>query len=422
VHPSSGNVKPVTYHSETKITTFLSLLAACRVEPLLAKRIKETEPEEWVSILKFPENRLTVEEWGEMIYAARGIGDDEASRVEPITGNKVSLPDADDGKPERTQEVQLPPLVGLELITTWSDLGVVVGPSKESKTDPIPFTGPVQILDSLDDTSSQDPLRHRRLHYQPLRDADPADQSLWAELLLDLGFHESDCKSGYEPSHKSSDALPRGPCRRRRRFLDTWRPPKWRLASTKFEVRFGRETLEAFFVDNASVISRSTLYWLHRPDPQDSGTNPQDSPDTDPQGLLVRIGWLPLMEGLRGVRDPLSMELLGDLLIDPSSVKDEKKSGDGPRIGPLLPSKLSALVLLIDGLYRCPWSAFSTPLNRQVATYLGLAAAFVRTSYVYALYQSGQLKEESYPMYKGHSSRACAGGIPFICWDGRKRQ
>lgn len=189
-----------------------------------------------------------------------------------------------------------------------------------------------------------------------MRDAAEEDQPFWAELLIDLGLGESQ--------------------RRRISFLTSWRPTADRMEKARLKLTFTQEALYEFFLDNQSNIEKATLLWLKE--------------STDPSQL--EIGWYPLLEALRNARDPLSSAFLGKLLINLGDI-----NGQLPQIGKketldLLPNKVWALILLADALYRCPWTAFSAPLGWRVVTYLGLAAAFVRSAYVHAMHKSKWLE------------------------------
>jgi len=73
------------------------------------------------------------------------------------------------------------------------------------------------------------------------------------------------------------------------------------------------------------------------------------------------------------------------LLIDTGSLGGNLPPAQVDQALALLPERLWALLLLVDALDRCPWAALSGPLGWRLATYLGLAAAFVRSSYAHAI-------------------------------------
>ncbi|MBI4515092.1 MAG: hypothetical protein HY699_04660 [Deltaproteobacteria bacterium] len=308
--------------------SFLSLLATCRGESLLARRIDETELEQWVGMLKFPDHHLTREQWSEMVEAAR-------TRATP-------------------QNIEsLRPLRDLVPVPTSEDLKTLL-PAVQGDERAAP---PIAIeLDAWSRNPAwRDPLRHDRLRVLPLRDAADAAQPLWAELLIDRGLTYS--------------------ARNRATFTDTWAPAHRRLSRAHLAVAATTETLRRFFDNPLVVKARASLLWLHRP---------ADKPE------CVQIGWPPLLDALRGARDPLSSDLLADLLIDTAALE-----GELPKIGDektllLLPDELWATILLVDALERCPWSTLSAPSDWDVETYIGLAAAFVRTAYFFALHTTGQ--------------------------------
>ncbi|MGH8476259.1 MAG: hypothetical protein ACRER2_10915 [Methylococcales bacterium] len=104
-----------------------------------------------------------------------------------------------------------------------------------------------------------------------------------------------------------------------------------------------------------------------------------------PPGSIIEIGWEPLLDALRGARDPLLSEPLAELLIDTGTLGGELPPAESDQALALLPERLWALLLLVDALDRCLWAALSGPLGWRLTTYPGLAAAFVRSSYVHAI-------------------------------------
>ena len=106
-------------------------------------------------------------------------------------------------------------------------------------------------------------------------------------------------------------------------------------------------------------------------------------PPMDVTGMSVDR-MLPFM-GNRSFRKERTVELLGDLLVDTASICGEVVTPGTPEALDLLPDQLWALIVFVDALDRCPWAAFSGLLGWRVGTYLGLAAAFVRSAYTYAL-------------------------------------
>lgn len=318
---------------------FLELLAICRGEPLFARRLKEYKLKEWVRILQFSNEKLLIEDWQDLVDAACKRGNRQKTYLSPLR-NLIPIATLDDVKGtlyhshhKNNSQSSDPSLVG------------VFNPYK---SDALP----------------QDPLRHELLHIRPLRDATLEDQPLWAELLIDQGLANS--------------------TRSRMVFLNTWKPMMDRVENATFKIQFTRSSLRWFFDYNSSTDLRATLYWVDSQFDESNGTDEES----------LQIGWYPLLESLRGERDPLLPELLARLLVNVREL-----SGDLPPTGTqealaLLPGEIWAMVLLVDGLDRCPWEDFSGPLGWGMVTYLGLATAFVRSAYVYALCKCRNFNEE----------------------------
>lgn len=321
-------------NEKDKIKHFLERLAACRSEPLLARRLEDKKLEDWVHILHFHDEELSAEDWQEMILAARE------------RANKFSL---DNSKP-------LPALSNLTPVTTINDLRAAIYHSRQDDSDISPPSGrlSVEVLESFNrDIALRDPLRHETLRILPLRDAAEEDQPLWAELLINLGLAENQLNCP--------------------RFLDNWRPARSRSTSSQLSINLHNSVLREFFLDNEAHHLRPILCWI--------------SPSSDANQFM--IGWHPLLEALRGQINPLLPEVLDKLLINPGSLKGELPSIGTPEALSLLPDELWALIVLIDALSRCPWQDFSSStLGFKVATYLGLAAAFVHSAYAFALSDS----------------------------------
>lgn len=203
------------------------------------------------------------------------------------------------------------------------------------------------------------PLLHQLNYTRPLRDAAEADQALWAEFLLDLDFHDF--------------------VRDRICLYTTWRPIVSRLNAACLCISFSKENLSLFFRLNRRYLSKAVIAWMKKKEP---GTTPKND--------VVCIGWHPLFHGLRGETDPLSSELLNELLSSPGNLTGNIPGEEQLEI---LPNRLWGLIALADALHRCPWSAFSAPSNWLASTYIALAAALVRTAYCYTLVRSGYLEQ-----------------------------
>lgn len=192
--------------------------------------------------------------------------------------------------------------------------------------------------------TKHDPLYHDQLHIRPLRDAAEIERPLWVELLLDNELADNS--------------------RYRSQFLLDWRPLKARLDLAKFYFS-GTLTGLVELWENNPGIGRSVFYWLHHQSVSS-----------------FNIGWPPLFAALREERNPIDPNLFTRLYVDPRQIEGDTPTAD---VLELLPNRLWALILFVDGLHRCPWSAFSGASVWPMEIYLGLAAAFVRSAYAYAL-------------------------------------
>ena len=320
-----------------EMSEFLHALATSRQEPLFARQLAETETEEWARRLSFAEDDLTVEDWRETVAAA-------AARPRP--------------KPA----VQLPPLRAL---------GAVL--DEDASSDTAMALGHMETVPSLLKGSEvTDPLRHAWLYRSPLRDAAEVDRPRWAELLIDLGL-------SLEPGPVRRDLLVSSSAALCVHLLTTWAPAARRLSRAQLRLKFGHRELCELFEDNPVLRdARAALCWLR----------------SEAEGA-IEIGWQPMIEALRGARDPLSSELLADLWVDPATLRGELPPAETAEALGLLPRRLWALILLVDGLDRCPWQALSMPRGWRIATYLGLAAALVRSAYVHALCACARLAEDA---------------------------
>lgn len=214
------------------------------------------------------------------------------------------------------------------------------------------------------DISGRDVLRHEDLRHRPMKDGDDRLIPIWVETLLNYVLMDdsplNDCES----------------TRNRVRFLDHWPPVASRLSDARFKIRLSRQAQRSFFEDHK--VPASALLWLRWKKDLDSE---------------VSIGWEPLLSALRGERSVWQVEAMKDLLIN-----QRQLTGNLPPPGEaislrLVPDQVWAIILLTDGLDRCPWKPLSLPLGWELRTYILLSALFVRTAYVYALDLVGALPE-----------------------------
>lgn len=330
----------------------LSELATSRAEPLLARQLREVDLAAWVGRLRFEEGPLSREDWQVTVDAAwRRL----AARKEV----------SDEGGMKNLERVELQPLKGLVPTPSRDDLRMITPPRS---TD-----GESRLLATVDtaewwqlDPSWQDPLRHDRLRMMPLRDVMEAERELWSELLVNFGL-----------LHSPSERL---------RFLYQWRPAAGLLAECRFRIAFSRRYLRLFFEDNAGILGPEPLAWLRWKRGGDAGES-EHVP-------VLEIGWAPMAEILREARDPLSSDLLADLLVDVSSLGRGRDINNSLTCEPgeLIPGDVASLVLFTDALSRCPWMPLSTALGWELTTHIGFSAAFVRTAYVAALCKGGILE------------------------------
>jgi hypothetical protein len=317
-----------------EIRLFLSLLATCREEPLLARRLDETDLSGWVEELRFAKKALSAEDWNATVEAACERVAPEPGELHVLRGlEPLTAAGNDRGKPRPRREL----VVFIPGLDTRGGSGIPSGP---------------------------DPLRHGELWAAPLRDAHRQDQPLWAELLLNLGFVAWEGGGGEDAA------------RNRVRFLESWKPAASRLAEARLRLQLSKEVLRELSERQHEDLS-ALLFWI------------SSKSRRDPENARVEIGWPPLLQALRGERDPLQPKKLAELMIDLSDIH-----GDPPEIGSaavldLIPDQLWAMVLLIDGLDRCPWELFSARRVLDVTIYLGLAGAFLHSAYAYALRRTG---------------------------------
>jgi hypothetical protein len=333
---------------DTTLQSFLSLLASCRGEPLLARKLMSTQFSAWRKILHFGSQDLVVEEWQEIVEVAvgragkkedEGKGDMESNRAAPRRIRPFPL-------------FPVPPLQGKR------------GRNRKAILQASTLAAPWFY-----DPSEPDRLRHDDLRVLPLLDAQESVRPFWSELLLNYSFLA--CAVG-----DKADAV-----RNRVHFLQTWTPAESRLMRARLRVKLTRSALRDFFEDPRARVPRSCLLWMS-----------WSAGDEPPVEVAVEIGWHPLFAALRGARDPLLSEQLADLLIGTSNFEGDMPKGGDVEALALIPDQLWAMILLIDGLDRCPWSALSAPLGWLLRTYVQLAAALVRTAYVFALEASGALQ------------------------------
>lgn len=307
--------------------TFPISLAEARQEPLLARRLRDVPPGQWVAELQWPE-ATTLAVWRSAVTA--------------------SLTDA--------PGVALRPLEALAPVSAQASMTRVIDPDQH-------------------EPNWVDPARHSHEWRDVLRDAETADRAWWAEFLVDRDLVCSNaCKLLLlERWHALASSLRRTSFRldadvdRAREFFSAWFPePKallpwvrWReIGSDDPPPREEREPSEGARI--------STL------------------PPTD--RIALEIGFSPLIEVIGDQRAWWPERLVRRLGLGPASVH-----GTQPTFRPsddlgILPSHVRSMVLLFDSLDRCRWGLWSHHAWRwQLSSFARLAGALVRTAYLHAL-------------------------------------
>lgn len=295
---------------------FLSLLASCRGEPLLARRLEEVAAADWVKRLHWGRRPASIEAWRETVRAATESG--ATARGLPALDPPRLRP-----KPSRRQDP-------LEHNPAWSD-----------------------------------PLRHDLLIRDQLRDSHPAERARWVELLLNVSLDASTV--------------------RRAMLVRAWPATRERVEGARLRLALSPAQVWAFFEPSAET--RPLLPWMAFVEESADG-----------ERWIVDVGWFPLLNVLRGARDPWPAELLARLFIAPDDVSGELQPQDPESGLRILPARVRPLILLVDALSRCPWRAFAAPtLGWSLMTYLRLAGAFVRTAYLHALGRANLLHATIHP-------------------------
>ncbi|ESQ16105.1 MAG: hypothetical protein N838_19675 [Thiohalocapsa sp. PB-PSB1] len=308
----------------------LVLLATCGAEPIWARRIREGQiiplVESLSLSLSLSENDRSPEDWESMVSdASRTLGDDQA-HPRPLIGFR---PGAEGNIDMDARASQNP------------ESTRALAKSVDHYT---------RVAES--EWGTHDPLRHQKIERRPFRDVTPYDVPLWAELMFDIALNQV-------PATQV-------------RLLESWTPLSQRIACCCFSVGSTPDELHDLFEDNGLLEHQAALYWL------------EAAGSTD-YGLKLNIGWPPMFNALRRLRDPLSIGLLSRVSVDVRKLKGPPPFHPADH---LLPGSVRSLILLSDALHRCPWAALSLRRGWSLATHLGLSAALVRGAYLYAWYRS----------------------------------
>lgn len=212
------------------------------------------------------------------------------------------------------------------------------------------------------DLSGRDLLRHEELRGMPLKDADDRLAPVWVEALLNYAMADS------SPLHQGLHV------HNRIRFVANWPPVMLRFRRARFRVKLGRAEQRRLFEDHE--VPESALLWFEWPAGIDSE---------------LSIGWEPLIAGIRRARSEWQVEPMRELLINIRRLAGTLPPPGDERSLRIIPDHVWAIVLLTEGLDRCPWEALSVRTGWELRTYLVLAILFVRSAFMYALDRIGDL-------------------------------
>ena len=307
-------------HALNQLREFLGILASCRQEALLARDLVKRRIYSWVKKLPLNQNSCNAESWVEVVLEAksRRVEDNHKASLMgplPLWGGSVT------GKKGTSAK-------------GWRDEGDFIG--------------------------------------SPLKDVQKSSKSLWAELLVNIGFTRvPDTNDIRWVSNRTY-------------FCDYWEPIAERINGTSFTQQFATATFFDYLDDPVTMPTNPCFFWI--------------SLEINSKAAIqsLTIGWKPFLQILRGKRDnTLTRYRPPDY--DASIFNHDPHYEKGAKPHPLevLPSEVWSMILLVDGLDRVPWEAFSKPKNWFPITLVCLAAALVRSAYVYGLCQCGVLTREN---------------------------
>lgn len=326
----------------------VELLASSRGELLLAKAISEQGFDQWIKVLPWADGVLSAENWNEVVQLASARG--------------------------RPAE--------------------------------IPNLRPLSALFSAPDIQVEPQLR-------PLRDAHEDSRDLWAELFADLSMSSPEIDKSLKTALDNTHYRYRS----RIRVFQGCKPLSLLGNAAQFSLRYklddasGREALRDA-LRKQCAIKKFTLtlfsYWFEG--------------RLDRNRIEIEIGCPPLLSALAGNRDRWPLEVYQEINFTPDgelrtmsefpdaesqpplggeSNGNSEIEGLEPEFGDLvlaarplsvLPRQLWAMTLLVDGLHRAPWSAFSG-VKLDFHILVGLSGAFTMGAYLYALVRCGAVEE-----------------------------
>lgn len=325
------------------ISQLLALLASSRQEFFFSRRLKSNNPFSWITDLKFPTESPSVETWLGMVDIAstRKIPNENDAPFKPLPELQPSLPHHS-----------------------------VFG----NKIHHIALVNPYPSMNNRwsfgQNPNWTEPLRDDAVRVHPLSDAKDRSPELWTELLLNLGMA------------RSPDSPKNLHLRNRTQFFHSWKPLSFRAEQACIRRDMTESQLQDFFEDRLYLPDRAAFSWL-------SFSLEKEESAPGANSLHLQIGWPPLIEALRGNRNPMLTRSIAKLLIDPASIPTRFDRPSDENWLEIIPGEVWAMILLADGLYRCPWSTFSRPLRWLLITQIGLSAALIRTAYAYGLFQCG---------------------------------
>lgn len=313
-----------------RVIRFLPILATCRGEPLLAKRLIESR--DYIDDLNLAVGSLWSEEWQSLVKQAL---------------NRANW----------NETIFLKPLFHL---------------LKPPILEPIPRTyQPIQ---------SQDPVRHHQFLERPLRDAKIHDHPLWAELLIDLTLYDLEHISNrsnlcvkWEPlleRLKRTSLKINVPADELRDFL-TYQENHIERAMFYWIYPYAFQNADqgSTALIGSNDIVKLEIGWYSLLEAL------RDARDPFCAELLTEL--------------KLDINVFKGHLPPPDTESKEIRSEPLE----ILPNQLWALIILTDALDRCPWVALSA-LPSTLTTYIALSAALVRSAYAYTLSSTGCIEKD----------------------------
>lgn len=327
-----------------KITRILELIANAREETMLSRELCETRLTDWPKILDPQGVEDTT--W-----------DDLRDQAKERSSTYILLNKQDDLDNYNEEDLLLECLSCMVPHDHQSP-----GAKKEASLESRPFQ-------MTHNPEWGYPIRFDHLKNFSLKDAAAPKIPFWTELLLNLGF--------------KSDDFPLKALKNRIYFWKNWKPIGKRQNDAYFSIEAAPEQVQTFFDTKSLIPEKAALLWINH--------NWKEH-DSD-QGSF-NMGWSRLFESLCGIEDPLHHKWRAALV-----VSDRPLAGKLPELRTIdtlamLPDEIWAMILLAEGLNRCPWLTFSRKSTWRLQAHLCLAASMVRSAYVYALIDAKIIQED----------------------------